>query len=140
MKSPEALRRDAVNLLLVVGWGCATLIAIGTYLIAGFYGWLAIFAWSVAAAPLALLTARHLAAQRRPLDAHCRLLALQWWGIVALATLTSGIASTLLDLRQLPFLAGLTVIGMWLAFLGQLMYVFSATSWMMNAIFALGQS
>lgn len=139
MKSSKDGSRHVVDFLLVSGWAFAILIALGTYLVAGFYGWLAVFAWSAAAGPLAVFTARHLAAKRRPLDERCWLLAIRWWTLLALATLTTGLAPTVLDLGQLPLLAGLAVIGMWLAFLGQLLYVLSATSWMVGSIFALWQ-
>ena len=118
-----------VSVLLATGWGFAAVAFVATYLLAGFYGWAAIFVWSLLGAPLGWATERLLIARAQPLEAACRTLALRAWTLLAVGSIVAGLGPWLLAPYQTPILATITVMVIWSALVGQIAFVAFTTGW-----------
>ena len=127
LEKPAAPRR--VGMLLVAGWGFSAVVFVAAYFLAGFYGWAAIFIWSMLAAPLGLFTHRYLAMRGRPLATECRTLALRAWGLLAVGSVVAGVGPWLLAPYQSRILAAVMVAIVWSVFVGQIALVAFTTGW-----------
>src|SRR5688500_4978462 len=119
---------------LRAAWWFAAAVGVAAFLLGGYYGWAAIFAWAVLAVPLTWATLRVLSRQGFRLTRTCIVDALSMAGVVGIATLAVGLSLFWLP-PQTPVFFG-TLVGMasWIILFGQVVFVGTTTGWMLRQL------
>ena len=125
-----------IDWLLAAGWMVAAAMAAAVFFFGGFYGWAAIFAWGLLGWPLARATARRAATRGQPLAAECQALGRRSYALVAVVSLAAGTAPAVLEGVASATLGGIAVAIGWVAIVGQLAYVATATPWLLRHLLA----